>query len=89
MTKYNLCVTYNDKLCRITTCKTPQGADLMLQILQRVYPKYDFEVSKKSVSTDLSDRDSELQQDLRHVLLNPYEYRGNESRLLVIDGGLS
>jgi len=32
--------------------------------------------------------DSELQQDLRHVLLNPYEYRGTESRFVVIDGGV-
>ena len=88
MTKYNLCVTHNDKLCRITTCKTPQGADLMLQILQRVYPKYDFEMSEKTVRTDLADMDSELQQDLRHVLLNTYEYRGTESRFVVIDGGV-
>lgn len=88
MTKYNLCVTYNDKLCRITTCKTPQGANLMLQILQRVYPKYDFEISEKSVRTDLSNMDSELQQDLRHVLLNPYETRVTESRFVVIDGGV-
>ena len=88
MTKYNLCVTHNYKLCRITTCKTPQGADLMLQILQRVYPKYDFEMSEKTVRTDLADMDSELQQDLRHVLLNPYEYRGTESRFVVIDGGV-
>jgi hypothetical protein len=87
MTKYNLCVTYNDKLCRITTCKTPQGADLMQNILQRVYPDYNFEVSEKAVSIDLTDRDSDLQQDLQHVLLNPYEYRGTESRFVVIDGG--
>jgi hypothetical protein len=88
MTKYNLCVTHNDRLCRITTCKTPQGANLMLEILRRVYTKYDFEISEKSVHTDLADMDSELQQDLRHVLLNPYEYRGTESRFVVIDGGV-
>jgi hypothetical protein len=88
MTKYNLCVTHNDRLCRITTCKTPQGANLMLEILRRVYTKYDFEISEKSVRTDLADMDSELQQDLRHVLLNPYEYRGTESRFVVIDGGV-